>query len=131
MKELLVPCGNMENLKVAIHAGADAVYLGGKKFGARAFAHNFDNEEMIEAIKLCHLYGVKIYVTVNTMTFESEFDEVCEYLTFLHKNGVDAVIVQDIGLIKWIHEALPNLEVHASTQVHTTNSKTIKLLEKH
>ena len=130
MKELLVPCGNMENLKVAIHAGADAVYLGGKKFGARAFAHNFDNEEMIEAIKLCHLYGVKIYVTVNTMTFESEFDEVCEYLTFLHKNGVDAVIVQDLGLIKWIHEALPNLEVHASTQVHTTNSKTIKLLEK-
>lgn len=128
MKELLIPVGNMDCLKVAINAGADAVYLGGKKFGARAFANNFDDEEMINAIKLCHLYGVKIYVTVNTMIYESELDSVLDYLKFLHINGVDAVIVQDIGLIAAAREFLPNLEIHASTQVHNTNEDGLKFL---
>lgn len=129
MKELLVPVGSMDALKVAINNGADAVYLGGKKFGARAFATNFDEEEMINAIKLCHLYGVKIYVTVNTLIFEREFEEVYNYCLFLHENGVDAIIVQDIGLIKYLRETLPNLEIHASTQVHNTNIDGINFLK--
>lgn len=129
MKELLVPVGSMESLKVAIFSGADAVYLGGKRFGARAFAGNFDDTEMINAINLCHLYGVKIYVTVNTLIHESEMDEVIEYVKFLAINGVDAVIVQDIGLISLIHEVLPELDIHVSTQAHTTNESTLKFFE--
>ena len=130
MKELLVPVGNRECLTAAVLNGADAVYLGGKRFGARAFASNFDEEEMVEAIKFCHLYGVKIYVTVNTLIFESEMDSALEYLRFLHESGVDAVIVQDIGLIAAARKYLPNLEIHASTQVHNTNEAGIKFLEK-
>lgn len=129
MKELLIPVGNMECLKVAIHSGADAVYLGGKRFGARAFAGNFDNEEMIEAINMCHIYGVKIYVTVNTLVHETELEEALEYVKFLYVNNVDAIIVQDIGLISLIRKLYPNLEVHASTQMHSTNEDTFKLLE--
>lgn len=129
MKELLIPVGNYESLVVAVASGADAVYLGGKKFGARAYANNFTDEEMINAIKYCHLYGVKIYVTVNTLVYESEVDEVFEYVKFLHVNGVDAVIVQDIGLITKIRRCLPNLEVHASTQVHNTNQEGVNYLE--
>lgn len=128
MKELLVPVGSMESLIVALRAGADAVYLGGKRFGARAFATNFDDSEMCEAIKLTHLYGAKIYVTVNTLIYESELNEALEYLKFLHINGVDAVIVQDIGLISLARKVLPNLEIHASTQVHNTNSDGLKIL---
>ena len=129
MKELLVPVGSMDALIVAIKSGADAVYLGGKKFGARAYANNFDNEEMVKAIKLCHLYGVKIYVTVNTLVYESEFVDVVNYAKFLHESGVDALIVQDIGLISYLRRTFPNLEIHASTQVHNTNREGIKYLE--
>ncbi len=129
MKELLVPVGSMESLRIAIFSGADAVYLGGKKFGARAFAGNFNDEEMIDAINLCHLYGVKIYVTVNTLIHESEMDEVIEYVKFLAINGVDAVIVQDLGLISLIHEIMPDLDIHVSTQAHTTNESTLKFFE--
>lgn len=129
MKELLVPVGSMDALIIAIKSGADAVYLGGKKFGARAFAANFSDEEMISAIKLCHLYGVKIYVTVNTLVYESEFVEVVSYAKFLHENGVDALIIQDIGLISYLRKRFPNLEIHASTQVHNTNEDEIKYLE--
>lgn len=129
MKELLVPVGSMESLRIAIFSGADDVYLGGKKFGARAFAGNFSDSELIDAIKLCHHYGVKIYVTVNTLIHESEMDEVFEYIKFLAKSGVDAIIVQDIGLISLIHACIPDLDIHVSTQAHTTNEDTIKLLE--
>lgn len=128
-KELLSPVGSMEALKMAIHYGADAVYLGGKKFGARAFAANFSNEEMIEAIFLCHLYGVKIYVTVNTMIYESELDEVVSYIQFLYEHHVDAIIMADIGLMKICHEKFPTLEIHASTQVHTHNREQIAVLK--
>ena len=113
--ELLIPVGNKECLLAAIHNGADAVYLGGKKFGARAYSNNFNDEEMIEAIKLCHLYNVKIYVTVNTMIFNEEVEEVMNYLKFLYKNNVDAVIMQDNGLIELARKLIPNLEVHVST----------------
>jgi len=128
-KELLAPAGSMECLKAAIHNGADAVYLAGKLFGARKYAPNFNNEELIEATKYCHLYDVKIYVTVNTIIFEDEIDNALEYLCFLYNIGVDAVIVQDIGLICLIRKYLPNLEIHASTQAHTHNIEQIKMLE--
>lgn len=129
-KELLSPAGDFETLKQAIHNGCDAVYLGGKKFGARKFASNFDNEEMIKAIKYCHLYGVRIYVTVNTVIFDDEVNDFLEYITFLHKSGVDAVIMQDLGMISLVKKMLPNLEIHASTQAHTHNVNQIRLLEK-
>lgn len=129
-KELLSPAGDFETLKQAIHNGCDAVYLGGKKFGARKFATNFDEAEMVSAIKYCHLYGVKIYVTVNTIIFESEIEDCLEYITFLHKNGVDAVIMQDLGMIFLVRKVLPNLEIHVSTQAHTHNINQIRLLEK-
>ncbi len=129
-KELLSPAGNMESLKMAVYHGADAVYLGGKKFGARAFASNFSESEMLSAIFFCHLYGVKIYVTVNTMIYESELDEVLSYIEFLYLNHVDAVIMADIGLMKLCHEKYPDLEIHASTQVHIHNISQIEFLRK-
>lgn len=120
--ELLVPVGNKDCLLAAIHNGADAVYLGGKKFGARAFANNFTNEEIVEAIKLCHLYGVKIYITVNTMIYNEEIEESLKYLNFLYENNVDAVIMQDLGLINLTRKEIPNLEIHVSTQAHNHNN---------
>lgn len=127
--ELLSPAGDFKSLYYAIHNGADAVYLGGKRFGARSYAANFDDEEMVKAIKYAHLYGVKIYVTVNTIIFDDEIDDVIKYIGFLHENNVDAVIMQDLGAIKRVRETYPNLEVHASTQMHNHNSYGIKLLE--
>lgn len=125
--ELLSPVGNKDMLYQAIHNGADAVYLSGVNYGARKFANNFTNEELVEAIKLSHLYGVKVYVTVNTLIHEVEMDDVLEYLGFLHGIGVDAVIMQDMGLIKITREIYPNLEIHASTQCHNHNNEIIKL----
>lgn len=127
--ELLSPVGNMESLYQAVLNGADAVYLGGKKFGARKYADNFDYDEMLEAIKFCHLYGVKIYVTVNTIIFESEIEEALKYIEFLHENNVDALIVQDLGLIRLIRKKFPNLELHASTQCHNHNEESIRAIK--
>ena len=121
--ELLSPCGNFECLKAAIHNGADAVYLSGKNFGARKYADNFSQDEIVEAIRYSHLYGVKVYVTVNTMIYESEVDSVIEYLKFLYIHRVDAVIMQDIGIISKIRKILPELEIHASTQCHNHNDE--------
>lgn len=129
MKELLVPVGNMDSLKAAVMNGADAIYLGGKRFGARAFAGNFNDEEMVSAIHFAHLYGVKIYVTVNTVVFESELEDVYNYCLFLHKTGVDALIVQDLGLMSLLKRRLPNLEIHASTQVHNVSESSLRILE--
>ena len=128
--ELLVPVGNYESLIEAINNGADAVYLGGKRFGARAFANNFTLEELDNATKLCHLYGVKIYVTVNTLIYEQEIDDALDYCKELHKIGVDAVIMQDIGLINLVHQVLPNLEIHASTQMHNHSKESLAFLER-
>ena len=124
--ELLSPVGNMESLYQAVHNGADAVYLGGKSFGARKYANNFTNDELVEAINYAHIYGVKVYVTANTIIYNDEVEEFVKYLTFLHKNNVDAVIMQDIGMISLIRKVLPNLEVHASTQCHNHNTYGIK-----
>lgn len=125
--ELLSPVGNMEMLYQAIHNGADAVYLAGTSYGARKFAKNFSKEELIQAIKYSHLYGVKVYVTVNTLIYEYELDDVIEYLGFLHQNGVDAVIMQDLGLISLTRKIYPNLEIHASTQCHNHNQEITSL----
>lgn len=128
-KELLAPAGDMDSLKAAILNGADAIYLAGKSFGARKFAKNFTNEELEEAIRLAHLYDVKIYVTVNTIIYESELEECLKYLEFLYSIGADAVIMQDLGLIRLTRKLLPDLVIHASTQAHTHNLEQIKLLE--
>lgn len=128
-KELLAPAGNMACLKQAVHNGADAVYLAGKLYGARKFANNFTNEELVDAVKYAHLYDVKVYVTVNTIIYEEEMNLCLEYVAFLYNIGVDAVIVQDMGLIKIIRELLPEMEIHVSTQAHTHNLEQIKLLE--
>ena len=128
-KELLAPAGNMEALKAAIYNGADAIYLGGKKFGARKFANNFDESEMVEAINFVHLYNKKIYVTVNTIIYNDEIDECLDYIEFLHKNGVDALIMQDLGLIKLVRTRFPDLEIHASTQVHNHSIENIKFMK--
>lgn len=129
MKELLAPAGNMECLIAAINNGADAIYIGGSLFGARAYAGNFSNDEIIEAINLCHMYGVKLYVTVNTLINESELLDAYNYVKFLYENNIDAVIMQDIGLINMVHNSMPNLEIHASTQMHNTSQKQIEFLE--
>ncbi len=128
--ELLSPAGNFDSLKAAVLAGCDAVYLGGKLFGARAFSNNFSNEELIEAIKYAHLYGVKVYVTVNTLVYEHEVDKFMEYIDFLYKNNVDALIIQDIGMMDLIRKTYPLLELHASTQMHIHNLEGVKLIER-
>lgn len=130
MKELLSPAGDFSTLKIAVHSLCDAVYLGGKKFGARAFASNFSEEEMLEAISFCHLYGVKIYVTINTMIYEREFNEVIAYIRFLYENHVDAIIVSDLGIMKLVKEMMPEMEVHVSTQAHTHNVEQISFLKR-
>ncbi len=127
--ELLVPVGEYASLIAAINNGADAVYLGGKKFGARAYANNFSYEELEKATKLCHLYGVKIYVTVNTLVYEREIDEALSYVRYLHSIGVDALIMQDVGLINLVHQKFPNLEIHASTQMHNHSEESLPFLE--
>lgn len=127
--ELLSPAGNKEMLKSAIHNGADAVYLSGIKFGARKFADNFSNEELVNAIKYAHLYGVKVYVTINTLIKDIEVKEFIEYVEFLHKNNVDAVLMQDIGMIYLVRKTFPNLEIHASTQFHNHNIEDLKFLK--
>ena len=119
--ELLSPAGNMDSLIAAVQAGADAVYLGGTLFGARAFAGNFKDEELIEAIKYCHLRGVKVYVTTNILIYEHEVERFLNYIEFLHKNNVDAVLIQDLGMLDLVHKTFPNLECHASTQMHIHN----------
>lgn len=129
MKELLSPAGNIECLKSAINNGADAVYLGGKSFGARAYAGNFNNEELLEATNYAHLYGVKIYVTVNTIIYNNEIEEFLDYIKYLYQIGVDALIMQDIGMISLVRKKFPNIDIHASTQIHNHNNEGIKLLK--
>ncbi len=130
VKELLSPVGNMESLFQAIHNGADAVYLGMKSFGARHFAANFTEEEIKEAVRLCHLYQVRIYVTMNTLIKNREVDTFLEQVLFLHKIGVDALIMQDIGMIYLVRKKYPNIEIHASTQANNSSIQTIKMFHK-
>ena len=121
--ELLAPAGSIESLYAAINNGADAVYLGGSKFSARAYASNFDNETMKKAVDYCHSYGVKIYVTMNTLLKEKELNEAIKYVGYLYEIGVDALIVQDLGLVSLIQEKYSDFEIHASTQVTIHNGE--------
>lgn len=127
--ELLAPAGSMESMKAAICAGADAVYIGGSRFGARAFADNLDEAAMKEAIDYAHLHGVKLYLTVNTLVKEAELRELYDYLAPFYEQGLDAVIVQDIGVLSWIRRQFPDLPIHASTQMTITGKESAKLLE--
>ena len=129
MKELLSPAGNKESAISAINNGADAIYLGGKSFGARAYAGNFTNEELSEIIKYAHLHQVKVYVTVNTIIYNQEVEELIKYIKYLYTIGVDALIIQDIGMIFLIKKIFPNIELHASTQCHNHNNEGITLLK--
>lgn len=126
--ELLAPAGNLEIFKGVIESGADAVYVGGSMFGARAYANNFTEEELLEAIDFAHLRGVKVYLTVNTLIKNSEFSKLYDYLLVYYKRGIDAVIVQDIGVVKAIHEYFPSMEIHTSTQMTVTGADGVRFL---
>lgn len=120
--EILAPAGSMECLRAAVAAGADAIYLGGTKFGARAYAQNLSEEDLVQAIEYVHIHGRKIYMTVNTLLKDRELNELYAYLLPYYKAGLDGVIVQDIGAVKFIGEYFPEMPVHASTQMTITNT---------
>ena len=126
--ELLAPAGSLEILKGVIESGADAVYVGGSMFGARAYANNFTEEELLAAIDFAHLRGVKVYLTVNTLIKNSEFSKLYDYLLPYYKRGLDAVIVQDLGVVKAIHEYFPSMELHTSTQMTVTGADGVRFL---
>ena len=124
--ELLAPAGSMEAFFAAAAAGADAVYLSGKRFGARKFAQNFSEEEIEEAITYAHARGVRVYVTVNTLVHDRELPGVAEYLVRLYAMGVDAVLVQDPGVAALAREIVPGLTLHASTQLTIHNADGVR-----
>lgn len=128
MLELLAPAGNMEKLKVAFLYGADACYLAGKKFGLRAFSGNFDEKELSEACEYAHSLKKKIYVTINILAHNSDFEGLIEYLKFLESIRVDGVIVSDLGIIDLVRKNTPNLDIHISTQANITNKYSAKFM---
>lgn len=127
--ELLAPAGSLKTLKAVIHAGADAVYLGGSMFGARAYANNFNQEELLEAIRFGHIHGRKIILAVNTLLKEYELGQLYDYLHPYYEAGLDAVIVQDMGVMEFIKTHFPNLPIHTSTQMTITNVDGARLLK--
>lgn len=128
--EILAPAGSYESFRAALGAGADAVYAGGSRFGARAFADNFTQDELVRAVGEAHLFERKFYLTVNTLLKDNEIDELYDYLAPLYEAGLDAVIVQDAGVIEYIRDVFPRLDIHASTQMTVTGSYGAKFLEK-
>ena len=129
MVELLAPAGTFLKLKTAFKFGADAVYFAGKKFGLRAFAGNFEDDEIERAVNYAHSLNKKVYITVNILAHEADFDGLKEYIEYLDKIGVDAVIVADVGIIKLIRDVAPNLDIHVSTQANVTNSYSAKFFQ--
>lgn len=128
--ELLAPAGSYESLVAAVNAGADAVYIGGARFGARAFAENPDQEMLVQALHYCHLHGSRLYLTVNTLLKEKELEnELVSFLQPLYEEGLDAVIVQDFGAFSLIRECFPGLEIHASTQMTLAGTAGCRFLE--
>ncbi len=128
--EILSPAGSMESLRAAVSAGCDAVYIGGSRYGARAYADNPQGDEMLDAIRYCHRYGVKIYMTVNTLLKQRELEEeLYEYILPYYMEGLDAVIVQDVGVIRFLHRHFPEMPIHASTQMTLTMGAGVSLLE--
>lgn len=127
--ELLAPAGDMTCFMAAINAGADAIYLGGEEYGARAYASNFSQEELCEAVSYAHLFGVKVYLTVNTLVKEREFERLVSFIEPFYNHGLDGVIVQDLGVLLQIKENFPDLELHASTQMGIASSYGAKFLK--
>ena len=125
--ELLVPAGGREQFLAAVENGADAIYIGGQLFNARAGAQNFNNDELVLALDYAHKRGVKVYVTMNTLLSDDELEPALRYASFLHDSGVDAIIVQDLGLGELVHRALPDLELHMSTQATITDVRSAKV----
>ncbi len=128
--ELLSPAGGFETMVGAFNAGADAVYLGGTRFGARAYADNFDTEQVLDAISYAHLHNKKIYMTVNTLVKEREFDQLYDFMLPFAEKKLDGVIVQDFGVMRFIRDEFPDVELHASTQQTVTGVYGAKLLKK-
>lgn len=126
LPELLCPAGTMEALKTALHFGADAVYGGMKRFGLRAFAGNFDEAQLREAVALCHAAGKKFYLTMNVFPFDDQMDDFVETARIAHDIGVDAAIVSDIGAVVTLREKVPDLALHVSTQASTVNTAAVK-----
>jgi U32 family peptidase len=126
--ELLAPGGSLESMYAAVQSGCDAIYMGGSKFSARAYANNFGDEELIKAVDYCHLYGVKVYIALNTLIKESEMKEAIDYARFLYTIGVDALIIQDLGIFSLIKASMPDFEIHASTQMTIHNGEGALLL---
>lgn len=127
--EILAPAGSFDSFRAAIAAGADAVYAGGPRFGARAYAENFTEELLLEAIDYAHLHGRKFYLTVNTLLKDSEIDTLGEYLEPLYEGGLDAVIVQDMGVFDYVRTHFPEMDIHASTQMTVTAPEGAKFLQ--
>ena len=126
--EVLSPAGNMEKLKTAVYFGADAVYFAGKSFGLRAFAGNFEREEIAEAVDFCHKHNVKAYITVNIVAHNRDFEALPEYLQYLNSLKVDGLIISDIGIMQFAKKYAPDTDIHVSTQANVTNKYTAKLL---
>lgn len=127
--ELLAPAGSFDSLKAAVEAGADAIYMGGSRFGARAYAKNAAGEEMVEAIRYAHLHGCRLYMTVNTLFKDKELDELCSYMKPYYEAGLDGVIVQDLGALQVMKRAFPGMELHASTQMTVTSVYSARMLK--
>ena len=130
-KELHAPAGGMAELRSAIQSGADAVYLGASSFSARSGAGNFDEDEMRAAVEYAHVYGVKVHCAINTLIKETELDAAIKTAVCANQCGVDALIIQDIGFASYIRKLLPDMELHASTQMTVTSLDGVKYLKKH
>ena len=129
LPELLAPAGSRKAFLGALKAGADAVYLGGEKFGARAYAENFTEEDIIRSIRDAHVFGRKVYLTLNVLTKESELEETVDFAVNLYEKGLDGVIVQDLGVLRVLHERCPGLELHASTQLSSSAPESVRFLK--
>ena len=130
LPELLAPAGSRKAFLGALAAGADAVYLGGEKFGARAYAENFTKEDIIRSISEAHIFGKKVYLTLNVLTKESELEETVDFAISLYREGLDGVIVQDLGVLRVLHERCPGLDLHASTQMSCSGPESVRFLKK-
>ena len=130
MVELLAPAGSREALTAAVESGANAIYLAGNMFGARAYADNFDEQGLIEAIRFAHMRDVHIHVTVNTIVDDKELTKLAEYLQFLYRAGADAVLVQDLGVARLVKQVAPGLPMHASTQMTVHNLEGVNRLHR-
>lgn len=127
--EILAPAGSWDSMAAAVSAGADAVYMGGSRFGARAYAENPEEDRFLEAIDYAHLHGCRLYMTVNTLVKERELEELGEFLAPYYKQGLDAVIVQDLGVLAYVRRRFPDLPIHASTQMTVTGHHGAKILK--